>query len=136
MSNEKMRSDFEDWASDKGLAQRAVTRNGDGYLLAIINSYWLAWQAALSQQPAQVSQPVAYIHNHNGEIFYSTIEYLKHPIIEDVATIPIRVDYGVCEFKHKESRGTPLFSSPPDYEALRVENEALNLKLSAMEPKP
>ena len=72
------------------------------------------YEAALSQHHENVIQPVAegYLVNIGGSGEHLAVNWIAKPV-----------------------EGL-LYLAPPDYEALCAENEALKLKLAAMEPKP
>lgn len=60
MSTELMRAEFEAWMSDGGEFPKAVQRSADGqgYLLMIAQSAWVAWQAAWNRRaPLPAEQP-------------------------------------------------------------------------------
>ena len=46
MNIEKMRQQFEAWATDDGKWPKAVERNGDTYKFMKTHTDWLAWQAS------------------------------------------------------------------------------------------
>jgi hypothetical protein len=48
------REAFEAWASDSGEFPKAVQRSGEGYLLAVTQTYWSSWQAAIKTQAAEI----------------------------------------------------------------------------------
>ena len=98
---------------------------GDAYAAFVADDNKAGWcarsffkagyEAALSQQSAQELIPYAYIRNELGRGRYH----------ESWALCGANADGAL-----------PLYTSPPNYEALCAENEALKLKLAAMEPKP
>lgn len=60
MSADLMRSEFESWMSDGGEFPKAVQRSADGqgYLLMVAQSAWVAWQAAWNRRaPLPAEQP-------------------------------------------------------------------------------
>jgi hypothetical protein len=96
MSNDKIRSEFEAWISNS--SRRAGVNfqcdiNGK-YKDNLVAAKWSAWQAALSQsEPVKVSQHVGYFAQLN------TGEYIQLLDPQDISEV------------------TPLYTSPPDYQA-------------------
>ena len=109
LRDSKIRSDFEAWWSEfQETHEEWPFADREALLFA-------AWENALSQQLAQELIPYAYIRNELGRGRYH----------ESWALCGANADGAL-----------PLYTSPPNYEALCAENEALKLKLAAMEPKP
>ena len=119
MSTDKIRSEFEKFQLSK--YHPSVLEFIDGrYVRGVVNDefamYYHGWQAALSQSEPQVSQPVAEICS--GFALHWVGSGAIAPIIE----------------KHNLKVGDNLFSSPPDYEALKaqlVRSEADNTRLQS-----
>ena len=104
MNEDKMRKQFEAWITTVSVAS-SIDRDESGlYKSSLAGTAWISWQAALSQsepvqsEPVQVSQPVAeaYLVNRGGSGECMAIDWFNKKPVEGL-----------------------LFTSPPDYEALR-----------------